>query len=73
MSDDRAILFVYLKSGKVRCLTAEQAQKDQTILLDDGWHHASTIDAARWIESIFDAANSTRALYGVIDELIDPV
>lgn len=53
MIDDRQFLFVYAKEGWVRCLTPDQARSQQsTNLLDAGWHHTATIDAAGWIEHL---------------------
>ena len=49
-------LFVYAKTGKIRCLTTDQAVK--TNVLKHGWKHTATINTVRWIEALVNGNNA---------------
>lgn len=60
------MLFIYAKSGKVKCYSAEEIQPIESALKQAGWHHTATIDPARWIEAM---ANGSEDPSDILDEI----
>ena len=54
------------KDGAIRCLSPNEARRDQDMLLDAGWRHTATIDPARWIEAM---ANGAKDPSDMLDEI----
>jgi len=59
-------LFIYTKSGDVKCLGLNDRETHQ-FLLDSGWMLSSSIESGAWIEHLIK--NRTKA-QKLIDELI---
>lgn len=60
------VLFVYGKGGRVKCLTLDEAKRDEAELIAGGWVHTATIQPARWIECL---VNDEGAAIGKMDVL----
>lgn len=59
-------LFVYAKSGRVKCYSAEEIRGREIQLALNGWKHTATLDPAKWIEAL---CNGYRDPSDMIDEL----
>jgi hypothetical protein len=47
------IVFVYLKDGKITVKDLHSNQHEK--LIRDGWKHTATLDAASWIENLYNS------------------
>ncbi len=47
-------VFTYYKEGKIKVLNIIDATKEHNILVEEGWEHTATLDAAAWIEYLFN-------------------
>lgn len=62
------MLRTYAKNGKVKVLDIQADTEYVHIqLLNDGWHHTSTICPKKWIESVCNSEN------GSIGALVDEI
>jgi len=59
-------LFVFAKSGRIKCYSADELRPIQQEIEADGWVHTATIDPARWIEHM---ANGDDDPSDLLDEL----
>ena len=59
-------LFVWVKGGRVACLSADEIRGREADMKSAGWHHTATIDPARWIEKM---ANGPGDPSDMLDEI----
>ena len=71
LSIDRAshMVFVYAKDGEIRVLHIERANGEKDKLVADGWKHTATLDAAMFIENLWNVEAQNNAAVSELRKL----
>jgi hypothetical protein len=62
---EKPVVFIYAKNKKIKCLDFETASKKHLNLIEKGWVHTATFNAALWIQHLYDSKDKI----GKINEL----
>lgn len=54
MNNQKNIVFVYHKDGKIKVLDLHTSYLEDKNMLSDGWQHTSTLNACMFIEYLFN-------------------
>lgn len=49
-----SIVFVYFKNGRIRALDSDTNKSEHEEMLSAGWRHTATVNAAVFIEQLFN-------------------
>jgi hypothetical protein len=53
-------VFAYYKNGDYKCLELTDSLKNHDRLIENGWKHTATINAAIWLERYLNAGESEK-------------